>query len=65
MSKAADTLKKRWTHWQPGVHDFIDEMMAISIIIKVNQMSKAATDALWAAGPGKPCRHMQEREQAR
>ena len=43
MTKAADTLKEKWT--QPGNHDLIDEMMATSVIVKVNQMSKAATDA--------------------
>jgi hypothetical protein len=52
MTKAADTFKEKWT--QPDVHDFINEMMAISVIVKVNQMSKAATDArakhvLWSA----------------
>jgi hypothetical protein len=52
MTKAADTLKEKWT--QPPVHDFIDEMMATSGIVKVNQMSKVATDArvkhvLWSA----------------
>ena len=65
MTQSSDMLKENWT--QPDVHDFIDEMMATSVIVKVNQMSKAATDervkhVLWAA---KPCRQMQEREQAR
>jgi hypothetical protein len=43
MTKAADTLKEKWT--KPEHHAFIDEMMATSVIVKVNQMSKAVTDA--------------------
>ena len=52
MTKAADTLKEKWT--DPKHHDLINEMMATSVIVKVNQMSKIATDArvkhvLWTA----------------
>jgi hypothetical protein len=43
MTKAADTLKEKWT--QPDHHDLIDEIMATSVIVKVNKMSKATTDA--------------------
>jgi hypothetical protein len=52
MTKAADTLKEKWT--DPAHHEMINEMMATSVIVKVNQMSKIATDArvkhvLWTA----------------
>ena len=54
MTKAADTLKEKWTDPDVTVQDFIDEMMATSVIVKVNQMSKDATDVrvkhvLWTA----------------
>jgi hypothetical protein len=52
MTKAADTLKEKWT--DPKHHDLINEMMATSVIVKVNQMSKIVTDVrvkhvLWTA----------------
>ena len=52
MTEASDTLKEKWT--RPDHHAIIEEMMATSVIVKVNQMSRVATDArvkhvLWTA----------------
>ena len=52
MTEASYTLKEKWT--RPDHHAIIEEMMATSVIVKVNQMSRVATDArvkhvIWTA----------------
>ena len=51
-TESSNTLKDKWT--SSSNHALLEEMMATSVIVKVNQMSRASTDdrvkhVLWTA----------------